>query len=376
MAVNYLYIDDDSSDRANGTVQGFKKGDIIEVSLSQPESSWEQQIQFLESKQNEDLLDGLIIDLRLDDYANTKSGLKASYRGTSFAQEIRTRQKEGSIKEFPIVLFSGNDKVTQSLENSGQDLFDICIEKESITSDSIYETTFIPQLYGLAEGYRTIKESAGDLLKILNTETNQIDDRFIAELSNLAHKPTHIIARFIVCELLTKQGILVDELTLAARLGVDINSSEKDWKSILASLDFAFYKGVFGKGWRRWWMPLIELWWRETIQSTTYLRSTPAVNRVELIKRGLGLQDVMAARRIDKADSDEFWVVCKGLKLPLDPIDGLMIDGQENLYPWQDAEYISIEAALKRKNIQSWNKVAKLEENRLLDLEKQFRKTR
>lgn len=34
MAINYLYIDDDSSDRANGTVQGLKKGGHIEVFLS------------------------------------------------------------------------------------------------------------------------------------------------------------------------------------------------------------------------------------------------------------------------------------------------------------------------------------------------------
>lgn len=144
MAINYLYIDDDSTDRANGTVQGLKKEGRIEVFLSQPESTWEQQIQFIEDRQKEDKLDGLIIDLRLDDYANTKDGKKANYRGTSLAQEIRTRQKEKSIKEFPIILFSANDKITQSLENSGRNLFDVFIEKESITGPNIYIEEYIP----------------------------------------------------------------------------------------------------------------------------------------------------------------------------------------------------------------------------------------
>ena len=53
-----------------------------------------------------------------------------------------------------------------------------------------------------------------------------------------------------------------------------------------------------------------------------------------------------------------------------------MIDGQENLYPWQDTEYVSIDAALKRKNNNAWKKVAKLEEERLIELEQQFRKNR
>lgn len=60
----------------------------------------------------------------------------------------------------------------------------------------------------------------------------------------------------------------------------------------------------------------------------------------------------------------------------MDPVDGLMIDGQENLYPWQDAEYVSVDAALKRKNNNVWKKVAKLEEERLIELERQFKKNR
>lgn len=376
MAINYLYIDDDSSDRANGTVQGLKKGGHIEVFLSQPESTWEQQIQFIEEKQKEDKLDGLIIDLRLDDYANAKDGAKANYRGTSLAQEIRTRQKEGGVKEFPIVLFSGNDKVTQSLENSGKDLFDICIEKDSITNDDIYEKLFVPKLYALADGYSIIKESAEDLSKVLNVDIDIVDERFISELSNLITNPPHVFARFLLDELLLKQGLLVDEFTLAARLGIDIEQSAKDWKKILKSLENAFYRGVFWQGWNRWWMPIIEKWWTEVINTETYLRSTPAVERIEFIKKELKLSGIYPAEKIEKSSSEEFWTVCKGYNKALDPIDGLMIDGQENLYPWQDPDYVSIDAALKRKNVNIWKKVAKLEEERLKELQEQYRKER
>lgn len=376
MAINYLYIDDDSSDRANGTVQGLKKGGFIEVFLSQPESTWEEQIQFIQEKQKEDKLDGLIIDLRLDDYANAKDGAKANYRGTSLAQEIRTRQKEGGIKEFPIILFSGNDKVTQSLENSGKDLFDICIEKDSITNEDIYEKLFVPKLYALADGYTVIKKCEEDISKVLNVDIDIVDERFISELNNLITNPAHSFARFILDELLLKQGLLVDEFTLAARLGVDIEKSSEDWKKILKSLDDAIYKGVFWQGWNRWWMPIIEKWWTEVSKNKTYLRSTPAIERIEFIKKKFNLSSIYPAKKIEKSSSEEFWTVCKGYNKALDPIDGLMIDGQENLYPWQDPDYVSIDAALKRKSINIWKKVAKLEEERLKELQEQYRKER
>ncbi|RRD78302.1 hypothetical protein [Tannerella forsythia] len=376
MAINYLYIDDDSTDRANGTVQGLKKEGRIEVFLSQPESTWEQQIQFIEDRQKEDKLDGLIIDLRLDDYANTKDGKKANYRGTSLAQEIRTRQKEKSIKEFPIILFSANDKITQSLENSGRNLFDVFIEKESITGPNIYIEEYIPKLIALAEGYRSINLSAENLSKVLSIDISVVDERFVSELNNLANNPSHVIANFLINELLLKQGLLIDERTLAARLGIDIEQSSEDWEQVLSSLNEALYKGVFYQGWERWWMPIIEIWWNKTIHAETYLRATSASDRVEYIKKELKLTKIYPSEKMPKSDSDEFWTVCKGNNRPLDPVDGLMIDRQENLYPWQDPDYVSVEAALHRTNINIWKKVAKLEEERLKELQAQYRRER
>ena len=123
-------------------------------------------------------------------------------------------------------------------------------------------------------------------------------------------------------------------------------------------------------------MTSVNEWWRKVIKAEKYLRSTPASIRVDLIKKGLGIEKLCTAEKIAKADSEEFWTLCKGYNRPLDPVDGLMIDGQENLYPWQDVEYVSIDAALKRKNNNVWKKVAKLEEERLIELERQFRKNR
>lgn len=367
MITTYIYIDDDKLSDAQEKVQGFEQSNL-RIITSQHKGTWESQMSFI--MENEKTLDGLLLDLRLDDFPN-ENGDRANFRGTSLAQEIRTRQKEGGLKSFPIILFSGNDKLEKSLENSGEDLFDICIDKGKVYSQTFDELT--PKLVSLSDGYKklSLKKSISEILGINQSE---VDERFIAELSDLINKPSHVITRFIINELINKHGLLIDEQILAARLGVDIKSSS-DWEMVLKSLESTKYNGIFSNGWHRWWMPLVENWWK-TINTQNYLQSTPASQRVKLIKEHLNLKNINAAKRIEKADSEEYWTICKGYNSPLDPIDGLMIEGQENLYPWQDAQYVSIEAALKRKNNQAWKKVAKLEEERLKELGIQFKKNR
>jgi hypothetical protein len=367
----FLYLDDDS-ERVSGTIQGFEQKDFLQIVHNQPQSSWEKQLDFIKTKENENSLDGLILDLRLDDYPNQEQG-KADFRGTSLAQEIRTRQKESSLKEFPIILFSGNEKVKNSLESSGQDLFDLCLEKENMS-----DTSYIPfrnKFNALADGYKEIAKVHNDLKLLLNVETTLIDERFIFELENLSSTPIHSISRFLIYEFIEKQGILVNEQVLAARLGIDIENSQ-DWATVKESLSVTKYTGVFGEGWQRWWMPLVEKWWEETVKADTYLRSTSATERVELIKNVLQLENLIPASKIDKADSEDFWTVCKGYNRPLDPVDGLIIEGQEKLYPWQEPEYVSVDAALKRKNVDKWKKVAKIEEDHLKELQKIYKKAR
>jgi hypothetical protein len=370
MSVRFLYIDDDKIQDAKDKVQGFEQEGHLKIDPKQHRGTWEGQLEFI--KENETAMDGLILDLRLDDLPNEK-GECADFRGTSLAQEIRTRQKETGLKNFPIVLFSANDKLKKSLENSGKDLFDICIDKSKVNADSF--DIYTPRFISLAEGYKFLSENK-DVAKILNIDISVIDERFVSELSQLLSNPTHIISQFIIYELIEKQGLLISEQILVARLGIDIEHSQ-DWDKVKNSLSSAKYSGVFSEGWQRWWMPLVEKWWNDTVQEKTYLRATPATNRVDFIKNALQLDNLQVAQKIEKADSEEFWTVCKGYNKPLDPVDGLIIEGQEKLYPWQEPEYVSIDAALKSKNKDTvWKNVAKIEEDHLKELQETYKKVR
>lgn len=71
-------------------VEGFNSEELS-IYAMQHKDSWELQLEFL--KEYEDKYDGLILDLKLDDLPNDNN-IRAKFRGTSIAQEIRTRQKK------------------------------------------------------------------------------------------------------------------------------------------------------------------------------------------------------------------------------------------------------------------------------------------
>ena len=356
--MKYVYIDDDPN--SNNKIQGFESDNLF-ILTEQHQDSWGEQMRHI--KEIEQSIDGMILDLKLDDMPN-QNEIRADFRGTSLAQEIRTRQKEGLLKSFPIVLFSANDKVDLAMENSGRDLFDVFIDKSNINIESF--TIYNSQLVALSEGYKELTAN-NNLGVILNTDIALLDTRFITEFEELKSSPVHVQTRFFVTEVLEKQGLLINEDVLAARLGLDKNNSE-DWEALKQQLESTKYNGVFSKGWDRWWAHLVEKWWIESVGALTSLRTTSAALRVQSIKNYSGLCNIVVATKIDKAESDEYWTVCKGYGKPLDTIDGLLICGQENLYPWQEPEYVSIDAALKKKGINNWHDLADIEKEHYEEL--------
>lgn len=366
MGKKFLYIEDDPHKRL---ADGFQiEGELL-INQIQPDHNWSKQINNLISEERN--FDGIIVDLRLDEIPNEHSGESSEYRGTSLAQEIRTRQKESKIKEFPIVLFSANENIAKSLEDTGDDLFDIILNKELRTDD--YKDVGV-KLLDLATGYKKIAEEK-NVLRILDVDDHtlsMIDDRFLKELKGkiVNDTPVHVIARFIINEFLEKNGLLINEDVLAARLGISKTNS-KDWNQLINAINGAKYTGCFSSGWPRWWMYRIDEWWKSITDGSVLLRRTSAKERVEIIKKWSSLTELYAADKIPLATSDEFWTVCKGCSLPLDPIDGLLVIGQENLYPWQEMEYVSIDTALKRLNIDKWNDIATFDEDRFNLLKKQ-----
>ncbi|PIX07206.1 MAG: hypothetical protein COZ76_04735, partial [Flavobacteriales bacterium CG_4_8_14_3_um_filter_35_10] len=166
-------------------------------------------------------------------------------------------------------------------------------------------------------------------------------------------------------------GILITEEILATRLGIDISKSS-DWKVILEKLGKYYYRGVFSEVWERWWMSGIEHWWKTDLGIENSLRATTANQKIDLLKDKLGLSAIVPIEKNEKAKSEAFWTKCVGSDVAIDTVDGLLVDGQDNYYPWQDKKYVCYEEALKPKGKDKWKKLSPSEEYKLEILQKQF----
>ncbi len=347
--IRYIYIDDDPI-MAMPLAKQFKEDDKLDCEFVKCNDDFNLQVDFFDQHNS---LSGLILDLRLSDKT------KAKYRGTTLAQQIRTSQKEGKLKSFPIILFSANDKLRESMESSDYNLFDYCFDKDDNDDDATIEANKA-KLIAIANAYEASYSFAS-----LGIDKSYLDERLVYELNRLRNQPKNVVVKFLITQVLEKQGALINEDVLFARLGIDKSRLEADKLLLIENkLSAIKYNGVLSEGWVRWWAPKLEELWETEIDNGTYLRSTSAKHRVELFSKYLGVDQLPVQPKIEMANSDRFWTICKDSHLPLDPIDGFLIQGQDSFFPWQEKEYVSKYYAKNSKNKDVWGDVAPIEQDR------------
>lgn len=358
----YLYLDDAQLDESRDKVSGLSMQNVLNVKVEQNLPGWKQQMERLKKVD----YDGLILDLKLDELP-VDDGQYAGYRGTTIAQLIRDYQKEGTLKAFPMLLFTGEDNMKRALDNTGRDLFDMIIEKGSLNINTLKK---LPgQLAELSECYQQLNggEDARNMIKA----QGYVDDRFMDALHTLQTENSNAsCARFLLNEFVLKPGLIIDDSLLAARLGVDKDKSGNGWNAVLKLFEKARYGGIFGENWTRWWMRTVNTIWKEN--TGTVLQQLSAEERVDLLQKLIGNEEIVVAAKTKYAESNSFWAVCCATGKPLDPIDGFEVMGQDNSYPWQDLQYVSKEAAFHKIRQEQWKGVATSEKERLEYLKQQY----
>jgi hypothetical protein len=361
MTYNLLYLDDDPT--ATTIADGFRTTGLINITVQRP-TEFESQLEELIAGQEG--IDGLILDLKLDD--NLSGERKARYTATSLASLVRSKVKEKVWKkEFPIFLFTTISKSNNlfSSDANSRDLFDWIFLKEEISNSSIQF-----RIHAIIEAYSKIGMDKPNLPTILDLENlSRLDKRifpsYLDEFSSVFN-----FSRYILNELIVAPGPLIDEYYLSSRLGCDVKASE-DWDILKNEiLKEAKYSGVFSNAFDRWWMYKLNDWW-QSIEKENTLASLDARERVEILSERLGLKRLIVAEPIKKSSSYRYWTVCQGFNRPLDPREGLRIDEKDPL-PWQETRYISIEAALERVRRDQGLKVHPLERERFNDIKKTF----
>jgi len=350
MKINYLYIDDDVTNDLQPLIQSIEsQNKDLKIQHELP-LEFAAQIKHIESLIKTSKIDGLILDLRLD-----QNRQAANYRGTSLAQELRTTSTEKRIPDIPIVLLSMRNRYNKSYRNdhTSHDLYDAAYIKDSIGVD-LPASTVSSELMSLAIGYKKLNKSKGNdsakfasqILSLNSAEVGALDNAILAALT--PNKPMREVARFIVKELIKTPGPLIDEKVIAARLGVDIMKS-KDWnklKGIIAAK--TSYKGIFSDAWPRWWAHSLEKWWSSIKWLEKGFERLEARERVDAIKKLTGLKKLDDAKPIQNNYSTRFRTVCLGFEMPLDPVDGVLARDDKGRAAWQDKDYISIRAALEK----------------------------
>ncbi|MEJ8590863.1 hypothetical protein JSO54_06405 [Riemerella anatipestifer] len=290
-------------------------------------------------------------DIILMDYKLTEETKLIYCNAPTIASTLRTKYKD--IKERPIILMSTDNNIINLYKKdyTNQDLFDYVISKEKALGNPDY---FRKKCLSFYKAYRKISDSDFNLNKILGLDDNEAD-LIHSKIKIYLNKDIRVIyeySRFIYEHLIRHSGLLIGEDILSARLGV--NKECSSWNTLKSKLLHCKYTGIFSDIYDRWWMSKINLWWEKELNIQYPLRQYEALERVQLLKNKLEINDLVLAKGSSENISSNYWTICKETKLPLDPFDGIELLDKE-YKSWQDKEYISIEGALL--NLDKYKKI-------------------
>lgn len=344
MATKYLYIDDDPN--AHGIVKSIETEDLkFDV---KPPTNWNEQIEILLDNQILNNYDGLLLDLKLEfteqEGENSHKDEKSEdvdksklikFSGADLAQRIRTSAKAKKIKDLPVFLCSTDNNFMSFYDKTSHDLFDKKFNKNEDFKSSNHTTKIFIEY---ANAYKYLLKSTKINNFFENNSNEEDEDLNILKLElekcNTPHEIVYLIDRFFI----QKDGIIVDEETLAIKLGIDIKKSP-DWERFLKNEMSIFkYKGILAKVYPRWW--IYDIISSFKTKCNINLKILDSSDRVKLIKEKYIDYDLNCLESLENQEFSTYWYKCVISRLPLDLLDGLKII-EIPRYPWIDQGYIS-----------------------------------
>ncbi len=344
--MTYFLLDNDTVEQSASIVSKVNLSSYFKITPIQL-TSWESDLVRIKKIFPE--ANGIILDWRLYE-GHQQSGI--TYSAEALAQHIRFLINDKQLmRDIPVVLCSANPDFTSSYERdgTGHDLFLRVYSKDDFSGNS---EKVIRELSVLSKAFQQIQNSklssTSDLFQ--TPEYVHIDSRLKDELASLVHKKIpHNLVKFILDEVILALGVLIEEDTLAARLGID-KSESSDWPALRDNIltpGFA-YKGILSEGWSRYWAEGLINWWKANIHEK-HPQYFSAGERVEMLKNKTKLPNLVAAKKLPFCLSDEFWAICEATRQPIDPSDGLRIQSN-TLRAWQEERFLSMFSILERKN--------------------------
>jgi hypothetical protein len=368
---NFLCIDDQQDNTPEDFIRVLESYADLKITRNLPTEIGPQIDSILAASANTENF-GLLVDLRLDMEAGPDQ-IRVPYRGTTLAQELRTRlAEEAGYNSFPIILWSINTKFAKSFQrdDTSHDLFDAIYGKDEEINDC--PDLVARQMCSLAKGYSRINlAQANNSLNssLLGLRTDQIGPTTSAFIDHfefiIQNRAKHDVALHLMSDLIKPAGLLVTEKLLAARFGVDIQECVDDWETLKTRLVATSYTGPFSDAWPRWWWFAAEAWWDSLPDRPANLRRIGAVDRVKFLNEKLGLK-LVDAKPMQAGYSTKFFTLCVATGSPIDPADALRA-ATPMIKPWEDTSFVSIYAALNRIEQKKW-RIDPLDTDRFAEL--------
>ncbi|MDB4930341.1 MAG: Uncharacterized protein JWM10_2825 [Myxococcaceae bacterium] len=284
--------------------------------------------------------------------------------GPGIAQDIRVKQRARKIPEFPIVRFAGSARVAENIgdDPTSDDLFDLRIQKEELSQSLV---AVQHGLLGLEEVYEVL--SAADpmnseaISKVLGLSQDLLlswsHSGFHDRLASGRRTALHVAACGFMRGFLMPTGLLVDEQTLAVRLGVDAAASGDAWKALLSKIVAAKYVGAGHEFFVRWWAAGVEDWWFEQFGAASNLAGISIDGRVESLRKLDDLQDLVALQMPTISLGQRPWRLCAlslesnpPERVPVDPGQAVAVTPTIDLPAWVDPWCASLGRALERRD--------------------------
>lgn len=355
-----FYLDDEKEDLTIPYKNKLEITGLLDINLNKPYNFEKELDRLIEELKS---CDALILDLQLDgpqeeDSAKEGNGseekeanedekkFKVRYQAPPLAQMIRTLASEGEIPDLPIILCSTEDKVKDSYNRdfTSHDLFDWTFLKDDIDEETINK------IVSLIGGYQILNKNKKDFSTSLGRDYNELDQRILSRFIIEDKPPTHEIARVIFKDIVQPTGLLINERTLAARLGVDMSKNVECWNAFIDKhFSKTKYDGVFHTSWNRWWNDRVNDIFEEITNEN--LASLDANSRVSLLIEKTEFKDLIVAEPIELFESTNYWNICEITEKPLDPFEGFKISGKEEPKPWQDYTFISLFAIATKPDL-------------------------
>jgi len=360
----FLFLDDSDKITREGFVKNINSSsDCVSIETDYPDS-WKNRSKMIMSEM--DNYDGLILDWELTNRSSaakegSKSAEDVDFSSEAIAEHIRINAAQKKIRDIPIIICSADKNkhfsTLRKKEQTSQDLFDLSFIKNEIFGKNSLDID--KQLHDLDITYKLIQNKKTQLHEFLAINKSYIDNfldiRFTYKIETLIKEKTpHDLVQFFLREVIEREGILIDEDVLAARLGVDKKATDKkDWDILLLLLENSnvLNKGFLSKGWNRFWAFQLDEWWKK-LGANFSLKTSKAVKRVGFLNQKFEL-NLKVADRIKYCSGEEFWTVCFGTKRPLDPINGFQISEYPQ-YPWQNPIFVSAFAELEKEDTNAW----------------------